>query len=242
MGPGLASVQAMSEWVVRESSGPAQEFHYRSFPEGDNQSDQFKPTVWIHRVTKPALVLGSTQNESILRADQARADGYEISNRRSGGGLVLVSPTTSCWIDILLPANHTYWENDISRAFHWVGELWVEALRELGVHGCQVHRGPLLNREHGRVLCFAGLGPGEVTLNDQKIVGLSQRRVRAGARFQGLLVSSWDTAPFKQFLQPTVVPKDLNLEQVLVGHPLLTPAIVKAIPGALVSLLRNSVC
>ncbi len=232
---------------MRESSGLAQDFHQRPFPI-DQQfpptdqlqpTDRFPPTVWIHRVTKPAFVLGSTQDESILRADQARAAGYEISNRRSGGGLVLVSPMTSCWIDILLPVDHPYWENDISLAFHWVGELWAEALRELGVHGCQVHQGPLLNREHGRVLCFAGLGPGELTLEGRKIVGLSQRRVRAGARFQGLLVSSWDSAPLKQFLQPAALQNNLNLEQVQVGHALLTPDIIDAMPDTFVSLIKN---
>ncbi len=233
----------MSNWVVRTSIGSAQDFHHRPFPGDTNQlagnTAQFEPTVWIHRVKRPTLVLGSTQDESILLAEEARAAGYEISTRRSGGGLVLVSPTTSCWIDILVPTNHDKWEHDISLAFHWVGELWAQALQELGIHDCQVHRGPLLNREHGRVLCFAGLGPGEVTLGGRKVVGLSQRRVRAGARFQGLLVGSWDSAPLEQFLHKAALPKDLNLQQVLVGHPLLSPVIIDAVPDTLVSLLRD---
>ena len=37
------------------------------------------------------------------------------------------------------------------------------------------------------LVCFAGLGPGEVTLDGQKLVGLSQRRTRDGVRIQGLL-------------------------------------------------------
>lgn len=250
----VVSVQAMNDWAVQQSSGAAQEFHHRPFPTSPSQPEagqteasqthtpstaSFQPAIWVHRVTRPALVLGSTQDESVLLAEKARSAGYEISTRRSGGGLVLVSPTESCWIDVLLPSNHPYWEDDVSLAFHWVGELWAEALEELGIHGCQVHRGPLLNRELGRVLCFAGLGPGEVTLEGRKIVGLSQRRVRSGARFQGLLVGTGETATLQRFLQPTALPQGTDLEQVLIGHPALAPAIIDALPATLLSLLRN---
>ena len=34
------------------------------------------------------------------------------------------------------------------------------------------------------LVCFAGIAPGEVLLDGVKLVGLSQRRTRRGARFQ----------------------------------------------------------
>jgi hypothetical protein len=34
------------------------------------------------------------------------------------------------------------------------------------------------------LICFAGLGPGEVTWKGRKLVGISQRRVKQGGRFQ----------------------------------------------------------
>jgi hypothetical protein len=34
------------------------------------------------------------------------------------------------------------------------------------------------------MVCFAGLGPGEVTVDGAKVVGISQRRTRVGALFQ----------------------------------------------------------
>jgi len=36
-------------------------------------------------------------------------------------------------------------------------------------------------------VCFAGLGSGEVSVGDRKIVGMSQRRTRDWARFQCLV-------------------------------------------------------
>jgi hypothetical protein len=61
-----------------------------------------------------------------------------------------------------------------------VGEWWAIALGELGVVG-SVHRGPVVDADQGAVACFAGLGPGEVTVAGAKLLGLSQWRCREGA-------------------------------------------------------------
>ena len=41
-------------------------------------------------------------------------------------------------------------------------------------------------------MCFAGIGPGEVTVDGRKVVGLAQRRTRAGALFQCAALLRWD--------------------------------------------------
>ena len=43
-------------------------------------------------------------------------------------------------------------------------------------------------------ICFAGVGPGEVLIDGAKVVGISQRRTRAGARFQCAVLRTWDPA------------------------------------------------
>jgi lipoate-protein ligase A len=43
-----------------------------------------------------------------------------------------------------------------------------------------------------RSVCFAGLGPGEVTVGGRKVVGISQRRRRDGALFQCAALLAWD--------------------------------------------------
>jgi hypothetical protein len=40
-------------------------------------------------------------------------------------------------------------------------------------------------------VCFAGIGPGEVVTGDDKLVGISQRRSRAGARYQCAVHTTW---------------------------------------------------
>lgn len=257
------------KWVVETSVGAAEPFHLRPFPASEEREHatfkpsahteatlpptsnlqqssirptaelSFQPTIWIHQVQIPALVLGSRQTESVLDAVRARASGYEVSRRRSGGGVVLVQPNVSCWIDVLLPKGHRLWVDDISVAFHWVGELWAQTLADLGVTEIEVHRGGIVNAEQGRSVCFAGLGPGEVLVGGRKVVGLSQRRTRDGARFQCLLLSTWDSAPLTDFLFDDELPSDLDLGQVRAGHSQITLEVVAAAPSQFVHNLQT---
>ena len=49
-------------------------------------------------------------------------------------------------------------------------------------------------RPWSKLVCFAGLGPGEVSVGERKAVGISQRRTRVAARFQCALYHRWDPA------------------------------------------------
>jgi lipoate-protein ligase A len=65
-----------------------------------------------------------------------------------------------------------------------IGEGWVEALRGVVDGELTVHRGPQVRTAWSELVCFAGLAPGEVLVDGVKLVGISQRRTRRGARFQ----------------------------------------------------------
>ncbi|MEC8814989.1 MAG: hypothetical protein VYA92_04220, partial [Actinomycetota bacterium] len=45
----------------------------------------------------------------------------------------------------------------------------------------------------GGLVCFAGRGPGEILVDGRKVVGISQRRDRSGARFQCTALLAWPT-------------------------------------------------
>jgi lipoate-protein ligase A len=57
--------------------------------------------------------------------------------------------------------------------------VWAAALG-----GGAVHRAGVSDRDAARVVCFAAVGPGEVVRDGAKVLGISQRRTRHGARFQ----------------------------------------------------------
>jgi lipoate-protein ligase A len=175
-------------WLVTSTRGSATEFHALGLP------DRPAREVWFHEPDGPALVLGSTQPEEVAdHAALSRAD-VPLVRRHSGGGAVLVEPGALTWVDVILPADDPLWQRDIARSFRWLGDAWVAALAALGVPGVR-HDGPLRNGPWGRLVCFAGLGPGEVTSPaGAKLVGMSQRRTRDLARFQCALLHRWEPA------------------------------------------------
>jgi lipoate---protein ligase len=143
-------------------------------------------------VTSPALVLGSTQPAVDERE-------VPVVRRRTGGGAVLVRPDEQLWVDVLLPAGDPLWDDDVGRSFHWMGQAWVDALRTTGVEAAW-HHGAMVCTPWCRQVCFAGIGSGEVTVDGRKVVGLAQRRTRAGALFQCAALLRWDAAALVDLL------------------------------------------
>ncbi len=173
----------VGRWSVTRTRGPAASLHERPVP------DHVVPSVWVHHTTRPALVLGSTQPLELVHIDAAAAAGVEICRRRSGGGLVPIEPESNLWVDVVVPSGDPLWHDDIGRSFEWLGRVWADALRDIGVESTVTvgrwQPGPL-----GRLWCFAGLGPGEVVARGRKVVGLSQRRTRTAARFQTMAMTA----------------------------------------------------
>jgi lipoate---protein ligase len=151
-------------------------------------------SVWIHDVSAPALVLGSSQRPEIV--DDATIGSIEVVRRNSGGGAVLLIPGDVVWVDVLIPTGDPLWNDDVSRASHWLGDVWVAALG-FG----EVHRGSMVRTPWSSFVCFAGLGPGEVTVDGRKLVGISQRRTRAGARFQCAVYARHDPSALPGLLR-----------------------------------------
>ena len=144
-----------------------------------------EPVVRVCDPSRPAIVLGSRQRDDLL--DLARVDeaGLDVVRRRSGGGAVLLRPDAVVWIDLLVP--HGVAPDDVRGSMIWAGECWRDALIACGVGPTllDLHRGGLECSPWSGLVCFAGLGPGEITVDGRKLVGLSQRRTRLGLRIQG---------------------------------------------------------
>lgn len=148
--------------------------------------------MWVHTVDHPALVLGSTQDPGIVDGALAASWGIEVVQRRSGGGVVLLVPGEVAWLDVILPAGDILWSDDVSRAGLWLGEVWQAALADLGIDGATVHRDAVVCGPLGRMVCFGVVGPGEVSVEGRKVVGVSQRRSRTAARFQCAAYRHWE--------------------------------------------------
>ena len=164
-------------------------------------------SVWNVDITKPAIVLGSRQTEAEVDRDACVIAGTEIVRRRSGGGMVYLSPGKQVWLDVVIPKDDRLWIDDVGRAAWWLGDVWLAAIESLAtarkIHA-YVHRQDLVRGKYGDLVCFSGAGPGEVMSiddagNPAKIVGISQRRTRDLARFQCTMYLQWETVLSKQF-------------------------------------------
>jgi lipoate-protein ligase A len=148
-------------------------------------------SVVVYDIARPTLVLGSSQPDAAVDPDRVRERDVEVVRRRSGGSAVLVEPGVAVWVDVTIPAGDPWWDNDVGRAFHWLGAVWTEVLIAGGVLA-RWHDGAMQRTPWSPWVCFAGLGPGEVTVGGRKVVGLSQRRTREGALFQCCAALRWE--------------------------------------------------
>lgn len=148
-------------------------------------------SIVVYDVTRPTLVLGSSQSDDAVDWERVRERGVDVVRRRSGGSAVLVEPGAAVWVDVTIPAGDRWWDHDVGRAFYWLGAVWAEVLIAGGVLA-RWHDGAMQRTPWSPWVCFAGLGPGEVTVGGRKVVGLSQRRTREGALFQCSAALRWE--------------------------------------------------
>ena len=217
----------MTAWVVEHHHGPADELHALEVP------DDGVPRVWVLEASGPAVVLGSTQRDDVVDAEAARAAGVAVVRRRSGGGAVWVAPGDPHWVDVIVPRGHALWTDDVGRAFLPIGRAWQQALAALGIDGTHLHEDRLACGPLGGTVCFAGRGPGEVLVGEAKVVGISQRRTRAGARFQCAVPVRWDPAPLAALLSSTPDPEALAAAGTGMGDAVGTDDLVQALLDAL---------
>lgn len=152
-----------------------------------------RAVVW--RPDRTVLVLGSTQ-----RVRPTDPGGTPVVRRRSGGGAVLVVPGETVWVDVWVPRGDPLWDDDVVRATGWAGRWWAAGIAAAVGADLEVHLGPSEPRPWSDLVCFAGVGPGEVLARGRKLVGLAQWRSREGALFQGCCYRRWDPAPLLRLL------------------------------------------
>lgn len=176
-----------SAWHVASRRGTAGDLHALDLPEGRS--------IHVMVPTSPALVLGSTQSSTLVNAQTAAAEGVDICQRRTGGGVVFVHPEHSVWIDVVIPRDDSLWVDDVARSSLWLGNAFVAALTACDMTDIGVYTGDMVRGEIGAAVCFASAAPGEVFFfaakDHMKVVGISQRRGRIGARFQCILYRKW---------------------------------------------------
>jgi lipoate-protein ligase A len=174
------------------------------------------PTLRWYRSEAPAIVLG--RGQARLAVDR---DRHPVVARHSGGGAVWLTPDVLS-LDVLLPAGHPWLTDELSTVFRQVGRRWRDALVGLGVDDLTVYDGPSTARRRGTAreqllaaVCYATRGRGEVLWRRRKLVGLAQRRRRAGAMVQCGLLRRWE--PRQLLTSLGAAPDDAEILSAAVG-------------------------
>lgn len=194
------------------------------------------PRVVVCRSDAPALVLGSVQRYFIVDDSALARDGIDVTRRHSGGGAVLVEPDGMVWFDVVVPADDPRFAHaagDVWKSMQWMGTQIRIALEFLGVDDAAIHDGPMVCTDWCRLVCFAGIGPGEVVQGDRKLVGISQRRTRNGSRFQCAVHTRWNPDLLVSLLVPPR-PRVDELPEVAT----VSARVARELPGAVVRVLN----
>ena len=203
----------LMEWGRHDWTGTAADFHAMELPA--------ERALWWCQVQDPTVILGSTQTVDDVDQNIAVESGLLVSRRRSGGGAVFVHPTDSVWVDITISRNDPLWKDDVVQSMLWLGDLFVAALSSWVQ--AQVYRDSFSTGVDGRVVCFASSSPGEVFVGTNKLVGISQRRSRDGARFQCVLYRQWQPTEWSHVLaSPDVRSRVADIPVATLDIPALT--------------------
>ncbi len=194
-----------------ERRGTAAELFDTSWFDNRAQNGTIGRSVVRLRPDYPTVVLGSSLDIAVVNTELAADRNIDVVRRRSGGGAVWLDDSLA-WFDVVVPRGDSLWNDDVQRAFLWLGGTWAGALQnagvdaEIGVHDTAMRHAPFSD-----VICFAGLGPGEVTLDGAKVVGISQRRTRDFTLFQCGLLRQWNPQPLVELLEPGLVRSALKM-------------------------------
>jgi hypothetical protein len=90
----------------------------------------------------------------------------------------------------------------------WLGDVFCEALSPWVQ--AETYRGDFTAGAYGRSVCFASASPGEVFVGNDKLVGISQRRGRDGARLQCVLYRSWSPEAWVSSLTATDIREQIS--------------------------------
>ena len=184
------------------------------------------PTLYWSQAEPEGLVLGFSQQPTILNTQVLAHHPLPIYHRRAGGTAVLVGPHL-LGLDVMLPAGHPLILPDLVENYRWLGETWVATLRELGiatraVSPTEAHaQRDLLKQPATRAresvlrrACYGSLSPYEVvaTTKNLKVVGLDMIRRRTGTLLQAGVLLHWDTEKLSALLGHTPQEQAILLE------------------------------
>src|SRR5258707_4220726 len=211
------------------------------------------PALRWYYTSRPALVLGNGQAPAAADLGACQANGVTAYRRTSGGAAVLVD-ADALSMEVALPAGHPLATFDVVRGYQWIGALWAEALRSLGIAEARAiptdevrALDPLPKDDLLRLARHGLLSALQVLVGRRKVVGLCQVRRRPGTLYQGGVNLRWQPDRLARLLAPSPAPQGLLAGQLrdvtaglddLAGRTIGDDEVIAAVETALAARLR----
>lgn len=157
------------------------------------------PTVRLYGWRPACVSLGRAQTEADIDVDAARAWGFDIVRRATGGGGILHNEAEVTYA-IILPLDHDGLPRDITGSFAFMSAGVIHALRGLGL-AAEIETVLDNTRES---LCYVRKQGTNIVVNGRKISGGAQRRTdRAILQHGTVIVNRDEERSARVFRTPT---------------------------------------
>lgn len=149
------------------------------------QEDYPQPTLRLYDWSQPAFSFGYFQMISAeIDVKKCGSQGVELVRRMTGGGIVVHGWDVT--YSIIVPHGSGVIPSDISASYCWIANRLLQGFHRIGVPASLQGRKPGTS-EAGPNTCLANPAEHDVLLKGKKIAGVSQRRNRIGAVYQGYI-------------------------------------------------------
>ncbi len=145
--------------------------------------------LFLYSWSAPVVVLGRGQDNGEVNRSVCRAEGIPVLKRRSGGTAVLHNQTLN--VGLVLPAHHD-WVGNIRVFYDRFVSRIATALQQQGIPATPMKHPDEGPRERGPI-CFESHTEDTILLNNRKVFGSAQRRLRQSILIHGTLVTRLDT-------------------------------------------------
>jgi lipoate-protein ligase A len=88
------------------------------------------PTLRWYGFSRPALVLGVSQDKGVVDLERCGRRGVDVTQRSSGGTVVLADQDALS-LDMALPATHPLASGDVVEAYRWIGAALAASVLDL---------------------------------------------------------------------------------------------------------------
>jgi lipoate-protein ligase A len=159
------------------------------------QAGEAMPVLRFYGWDPPAVSLGKFQHiESAVNADACRRYGFDIVRRITGGRAVLHHQELT--YSITARVDNPLFPSTVLGTYKVIATGLLAGLKNLGIAAEMVSRGgrhtPLVEKKPKDPACFSSPSWYEILVNNKKIIGSAQRRMRGAFLQHGSILIDYD--------------------------------------------------